>query len=229
MSEEQQQQQQHDPMESLLGSSLLIKANSPNEKTTTALKGKDLVLLYFSASWCPPCRAFTPLLVSFYNNCAKDGKVEIVFVSSDNSVQSFNDYYGKMPWLSIPVDPGTAHIKSKLAQALKVSGIPALIVLDAKTGHLVKSNARDEVTSVGGDKSKGLDLISSWKKKETVPLESLVQDIPDITIRGALWSLLMIFVKNPTYIFGLIYFYSIAVRYLKKHGFIGSNIAGEDL
>jgi nucleoredoxin len=219
MSEEQQQQQQHDPMESLLGSSLLIKANSPNEKTTTALKGKDLVLLYFSASckfrftvcWhfmvflgffrinaynpqtgYPPCRAFTPLLVSFYNNCAKDGKVEIVFVSSDNSVQSFNDYYGKMPWLSIPVDPGTAHIKSKLAQALKVSGIPALIVLDAKTGHLVKSNARDEVTSVGGDKSKGLDLISSWKKKETVPLESLVQDIPDITIRGALWSLLMI-------------------------------------
>ena len=38
---------------------------------------------YFSAHWCPPCRAFTPKLVEFYN--AQEGKkknFEIIFVSN---------------------------------------------------------------------------------------------------------------------------------------------------
>jgi thiol-disulfide isomerase/thioredoxin len=27
---------------------------------------QELVLYYFSAHWCPPCRQFTPLLKDFY-------------------------------------------------------------------------------------------------------------------------------------------------------------------
>ena len=152
------------------------------------------ILFIFRSAGCPPCKAFSPLLVSFYNNCAKDGKIEVVFVSSDRSVQSFNEYYDKMPWLAIPADAGAAQIKSQLAKALKISGIPALIVLDAKTGQFVTSDARTEVTNVGDDKNKGRDLIASWKQKDTIPLDELSGgiDTPNKGIGAALLGLVML-------------------------------------
>jgi nucleoredoxin len=39
---------------------------------------------YFSANWCPPCRAFTPQLAEVYRVIRKrEPGFEIVFVSSD--------------------------------------------------------------------------------------------------------------------------------------------------
>jgi len=79
--------------------------------TTTATK--SIVGLYFSASWCPPCQTFTPLLIDFYNVVNnKNGSnekqrqqtLEIVFVSSDREERSFTNYYTKMPWLAMPFD-----------------------------------------------------------------------------------------------------------------------------
>jgi nucleoredoxin len=113
------------------------------------------------------------LLVKFYNTCAKEAKVEVVFVSSDRTVQSFNEYYQTMPWLAIPTETGAAQIKANLARALSVTGIPALFVLDVKTGNLVSSDARNEVSAVGDDKTKGRELIAMWKAKETVPLDQI--------------------------------------------------------
>ena len=46
------------------------------------LKGK-IVGIYFSAHWCPPCRAFTPKLVEFRDK--NSARFELVFVSSDRS------------------------------------------------------------------------------------------------------------------------------------------------
>jgi thiol-disulfide isomerase/thioredoxin len=79
-------------MESLLGQKLLVKADGGAKHTKTLLKDKDLVGLYFSASWCPPCKTFSPLLREFYNAAAKDGKLEIVYISSDRDVESFKEY-----------------------------------------------------------------------------------------------------------------------------------------
>lgn len=53
------------------------------------LDGK-YVLLYFSAHWCPPCRAFTPVLKQTYGALRAQGKpLEVVFVSSDSSKAQF--------------------------------------------------------------------------------------------------------------------------------------------
>ena len=78
---------------------------------TTTTTTKSIVGLYFSASWCPPCQTFTPLLIDFYNVINdKNGSnekqrqqetLEIVFVSSDREERSFTDYYTKMPWLVV--------------------------------------------------------------------------------------------------------------------------------
>ena len=49
-----------------------------------SLNGKDVVGLYFSAHWCPPCRGFTPKLAFAYAEMISLGKsFEIVFLSSD--------------------------------------------------------------------------------------------------------------------------------------------------
>jgi nucleoredoxin len=46
-------------------------------------KGKK-VALYFSASWCGPCKKFSPLLAGCYDAVKKAGKgFEVVFVSAD--------------------------------------------------------------------------------------------------------------------------------------------------
>ena len=70
-----------------------------------AVNGGGLVLLYFSASWCPPCRQFTPMLAEFYAAQKARGKnVEIIFVSSDRDPQSFLEYFTTHhgAWLALP-------------------------------------------------------------------------------------------------------------------------------
>lgn len=72
-----------------------------------------------------------------------------------------------MPFKSLPVHD-SAHIKQNIANKLKISGIPSLIVLEAKTGHFVTDQARMEVSAAGGS---GEELIQKWKDAEAVPIE----------------------------------------------------------
>ena len=54
----------------ILKSVNLIKADGTKKPSSEALAGKDIILIYFSAHWCPPCRGFTPILKDFYEVCA---------------------------------------------------------------------------------------------------------------------------------------------------------------
>ncbi|KAJ9591496.1 hypothetical protein L9F63_001982, partial [Diploptera punctata] len=43
--------------------------------------------IYFSAHWCPPCKAFTPQLIDTYSKVrGKGNDFEVIFVSSDRSI-----------------------------------------------------------------------------------------------------------------------------------------------
>lgn len=70
------------------------------------LKRVQVLGLYFSANWCPPCRAFTPKLTHWYNRLtstvAINGGLEIVFVSSDREEKDFDSHYDTMPWFALP-------------------------------------------------------------------------------------------------------------------------------
>jgi nucleoredoxin len=86
--------------------------------------------LYFSAHWCPPCRLFTPVLVDFYNKInEKEKKLEIIFISNDQSSQQFNEYYKTMPWCAVNFDDD---IRDTLGEAFQINGIPTLLVFDNK-------------------------------------------------------------------------------------------------
>lgn len=104
--------------------------------------GKTLGL-YFSAHWCGPCRKFTPALATFYNNRKAKGldDFEIIFVSADQDAESFDEYYGSMPWLSLPfADPRVGQLSDRFS----VSGIPALVLIDP-AGKLITTEGREVI------------------------------------------------------------------------------------
>ncbi|KMT07242.1 hypothetical protein BVRB_6g148750 [Beta vulgaris subsp. vulgaris] len=101
--------------------------NNGDKVNIKDLSGKILGL-YFSASWCPPCRGFTPSLIEVYKELSSKGDFEIVFISSDRDEESFQGYFSKMPWLAIPLSDN-ATIKS-LKEKFSVMGIPHLVFLD---------------------------------------------------------------------------------------------------
>jgi len=185
-------------MEDLIGKIVMKDATTPAQ-TNAAMKGKSLVLLYFSASWCPPCRAFTPILKEFYEKCCKPNEVEIVFISSDRTITSFNKYFGEMPWISLPGDDKVT--KAKLSKTFEVNGIPHLLVLDAKTGRFVTNNAKGEVEDVASDVEKGIALVASWKAKESVPLK----DAAFSGKKTGIGTVLAFFLKQPFFLVALVY------------------------
>jgi len=87
--------------------------------------------LYFSAHWCPPCRMFTPTLVDFYNKInEKEKKLEIIFISNDQSLQQFEEYYKTMPWCAINYN--NDEIRDTIGEAFQINGIPCLLIFDNK-------------------------------------------------------------------------------------------------
>merc|ERR1711963_681314 len=50
----------------------LIKADGSSQSAESALAGKEIIMFYFSAHWCPPCRGFTPMLKDFYEESHGD-------------------------------------------------------------------------------------------------------------------------------------------------------------
>lgn len=125
---------------------LLAKGGVDKISLSKAFANVDLVFLYASAHWCPPCRKYTPGLIKFYHDAKKfyasDPKrtksVEIVFVSADHDMSMFKNYYATMPWLAVPFDADT---RERLLSWMKVTGVPRLMVLDGKSGKVLESNA----------------------------------------------------------------------------------------
>lgn len=138
----------------------LVNAKGKEVDTATVLKGK-IVAVYFSASWCGPCRGFTPQLVKFYKSVAKKGNLELVFVSWDKDEKSMSSYMKKynMPWLAMPYD---AQERGQMGKEMKVNGIPRLVVFDSE-GKILSSNGRWDVALL---KNKALN---AWKSPDYKP------------------------------------------------------------
>ena len=129
-------------LQKLLGGVEKLKKGKSEEVATSTLEGKTL-LVYFSASWCPPCRSFTPVFSKFYKEQKeKRQDFEVVWVSWDNSEEQAKEYYEKMPWLALPFSE--KKIKEKLNRKFQVRSIPTLALVD-KEGTIVSTKARDMV------------------------------------------------------------------------------------
>ncbi len=134
------------PIQELVGDKLVNAEGQ--EVPLTALGGKKAIGLYFSASWCGPCHAFTPALVKAYKKAREAGlPIEIILVSADQSAGAMKKYMREMgmPWPAIPFDgPKRDQVSAKY----QVSGIPTLIIVDAN-GVTLDTNGRGAIIADG--------------------------------------------------------------------------------
>lgn len=98
--------------------------------------------IYYSAAWCPPCRAFTPKLVEFYNRTKKKHpNFEIFFVSSDQDASQMEgymrDYRMRFPALKFGE-------KGILTKHKGGGGIPNLVFVDADNNVIKGSYNGDD-------------------------------------------------------------------------------------
>ena len=138
----------------------LINASGKKVNAASALKGK-MVAVYFSASWCGPCRGFTPQLVKFYKKIRKTNEIEIVFVSSDKTPQDMKKYMkdDAMPWLAVPFnDPAV----NKFRNEAGVNGIPQLTIYD-KNGKIISQDGRWDVVMLG------TKALKAWQSPKYTP------------------------------------------------------------
>mmetsp|Transcript_13785 Transcript_13785/g.37743 ORF Transcript_13785/g.37743 Transcript_13785/m.37743 type:complete len:268 (-) Transcript_13785:199-1002(-) len=128
------------PLTRLLGSSLLVHGRGL-VKTGDALTGASHVGLYFSASWCPPCRGFTPQLIGSFPALQSKG-FRCVLVSSDHDQAAFDQYFEKMPWYALPY--ADRQRKDELSARFRVQSIPTLAIVDCE-GVEITTEGRDAV------------------------------------------------------------------------------------
>jgi nucleoredoxin len=124
----------------VLDGNLVILDGKKFKKHELAAKPTKYYVFYYTASWCPPCQAFTPSLVNFYNK-NKNENFELVLITSDGEESDMEGYAKdkKMPW------PQLKHSKAKSFKSKfdhGVRGIPAVIVCDLE-GKIVSSNGRN--------------------------------------------------------------------------------------
>jgi nucleoredoxin len=112
------------------------------------LQSADVVLLYCTASWCPPCRAFTPALVELYEEQGESRKIEVLLVSRDQPGPDGEAYRAKMPWPSLPM--GGTRRSAEILSDLGIKSIPTLIGFDNKTGKCITRNGVQQAFQIFG-------------------------------------------------------------------------------
>ena len=122
-----------------------VLLNASGEQVAKDVLEKKYVGLYFSASWCGPCRKFTPKLIEFRNKFSAD--FEVILIGGDGSAKAQANYMKKysMPWLAIENQSAEAKHATKVA---KVEFIPYLVVLDEK-GEIITKDGKSDILNIG--------------------------------------------------------------------------------
>lgn len=123
----------------LQGKLVALNGRAMRDVTSEQLAGTQMYAVYFSASWCGPCRRFTPQLVAAYPKIkTAHPEFEVIFVSADEDEDSMRHYMidDHMPWLGLRFREAE---QNPTLGRYRQSGIPNLVFIDGDGRILSKS------------------------------------------------------------------------------------------
>eukprot|EP00755_Sulcionema_specki_P001642 Sspe_Gene.117260::Locus_108092_Transcript_1_1_Confidence_1.000_Length_677::g.117260::m.117260/K17609/NXN; nucleoredoxin len=140
----------------VLSSSGLVRdgVEVPPSAVEAKLRESKLLALYLSASWCPPCRQFSPKL----HDIAKGhpGDLAVVLISLDRCESDYEAYVKSLPcFYSVPYYT-TARVD--MVRLMQSTMLPTLFILDSHTGKIITRYGRLALTV----NPRG--CIDEWKK-----------------------------------------------------------------
>ncbi len=153
----------------LAGKLVALENGAVRPHAPARLAGARFFGVYFSASWCGPCRAFTPQLVDAYGKIrALYPEFEVVLVSSDNSAADMVAYMreDRMPW------PALAWAATKSAREITRyagSGIPCLVLVNAEGKVLADSFRRGSYVGPDSVLDETWKVLREYRKKNPRP------------------------------------------------------------
>ncbi len=172
-----------------------------------ALGDKEFVALYFGGQGSPVSAIYTPQLVDFYKQAnASKNTLEIVYVSSDQSQQEFDEHFNKMPWTAMVCDtPESLKTKNNLIQLFKAFRVPCVVVLHGPTGRFITEHGVPQIQTCMTDKAEVTVLVQTlleqWRTTDT----KSIQDAHKlIDYGGGTMSFLLFFYNNPYVLVALI-------------------------
>ena len=140
-----------------------------------ALAGK-IVVLFFSAEWCPACTNFIPILKTLYEDGKENGQaIEVVYVSSDRDAAQKDRYMSNKhgDWLSVPYADKAARDGLKMKYGCfagaeagsfkgikRRAGIPSIVIISPKGAELLHMDC-DPPTEI---MRKGDAILDEWAK-----------------------------------------------------------------
>ncbi|WDE99287.1 thioredoxin-like domain-containing protein [Lentisphaera profundi] len=105
-------------------SSVVNKQGKPVAKHNMEKRG--YIMVYYSASWCPPCRQFTPVLNKYYLENRVKKNFDVLLVGADRSEKAMLSYMSHMSFNAIAFDK----IASSGLHNYAARSIPNLTVFD---------------------------------------------------------------------------------------------------
>ncbi|KDO20764.1 hypothetical protein SPRG_13515 [Saprolegnia parasitica CBS 223.65] len=155
----------------------------------------EIVLVLFSAYWCPPCRAFTPSVLQFLQ--ANPNEVSVIYFGRDHNANMQRFYNRHKPYYRLEwCETNSAAFQAIKAAYPSIQGIPTAFAVERDSGMVFSERARigvllqpDTILSLwrAGDDISEADEEAYWLRDEPVadhnekvdviaylPLETLV-------------------------------------------------------
>lgn len=119
----------------------LVRFDRDTVPVSQIMGDSNIVCLLFGAAWCMPSRHFVPILYEAYRDIRREygrDALEVVYVPRDKTFEDWRDFFGQMPWVSLPWESDVVY---SLKAQFGVKSLPRLVALN-KQGGVVVPDAR---------------------------------------------------------------------------------------